>query len=317
MIETTDSDFNPTMAAYKTFDQILECVKSSNLNFCLQLSPFSANISIKKTVVKDKSGVPLIPRFHAPDLLEKHVLEKIELVKKVKDLEIVNSDLQLRLTQSVRDCDQAYETIRQLENDLNIKQENIDTKGNDLKIQIEKKTSEIINLYNEKKELQIQAKAFEVSILEQKTEIQNLQQSLQNSRQAAKKLNKELNENRLIHEKETKNIIGNFKSEIKAWKKDLGKERAEKIKVEKKLASLENLVEKFKSKNKESVACQTPVCTDTPYLVSEPPSYLWIPSVLQQQVDLLNPVPAKPFDLELGECDRGRPHGRRSRACAQ
>ena len=78
MIETTDSDFNPTMAAYKTFDQILECVKSSNLNFCLQLSPFSANISIKKTAVKDKSGVPLIPRFHAPDLLEKLVLEKLQ-----------------------------------------------------------------------------------------------------------------------------------------------------------------------------------------------------------------------------------------------
>ena len=151
MIETTDSDFNPTMAAYKTFDQILECVKSSNLNFCLQLSPFSANISIKKTVVKNKSGVPLIPRFHVPDLHEKHVLEKIELVKKVKEIDIVNSDLPLRLTRSVRDFDQAYETIRQLENDLNIKQENIDTKGNDLKIQIERKTSEIINLHNEKK----------------------------------------------------------------------------------------------------------------------------------------------------------------------
>ena len=268
MIETTDSDFNPTMAAYKTFDQILECVKSSNLNFCLQLSPFSANISIKKTAVKDKSGVPLTPRLHVPDLRDKHDLEKIELIKKVNDLEMVNSDLQLRLTQSIRDGDQAHETIRQLENNLNIKQENIDTKENDLEIQIQKKTSEISNLHDVNKELQKQAKTLETLLLEKKTEIQNLQQSLQNSRCAAKKLNKELNENRHIHEKETKNIVKNFRSEIKAWKKDLGRERAEKIKIERKLATLDDLVKK--SKSKESVTCQTPGCTDVPYLVTEP-----------------------------------------------
>ena len=70
MIEKTDSDsdFNPTMAASKAFDQILEYVKSSNLNFCLQLSPFSANISIKKTLTKDKSGVHLNPRIPIPQL---------------------------------------------------------------------------------------------------------------------------------------------------------------------------------------------------------------------------------------------------------
>ena len=204
MIETTNSDLNPTMAAHKTFDQILECVKSSNLNFCLQLSPFSANISIKKTAVKDKSGVPLTPRLHVPDLRDKHDLEKIELIKKVKDLEIVNSDLQLRLTLSIRDCDQAHETIRQLENNLNIKQENIDTKENDLEIQIQKKTSEISNLLDVNKELQKQAKTLETLLLEKKIEIQNLQQSLQNSRCAAKKLNKEVNENRHIHERTQK-----------------------------------------------------------------------------------------------------------------
>ena len=40
----TDSDINPTMLASRTFDKILQGITSSNLNFQLQLSPFSAQI---------------------------------------------------------------------------------------------------------------------------------------------------------------------------------------------------------------------------------------------------------------------------------
>ena len=35
------------MSASQAFDKIIENVKLFNLNFCLQLSPFSANINIK------------------------------------------------------------------------------------------------------------------------------------------------------------------------------------------------------------------------------------------------------------------------------
>ena len=48
-----------SMAASKTFDKVLNYVKDSSLNFCLQLTPFSAVISLKKTFAVDKSGVPL------------------------------------------------------------------------------------------------------------------------------------------------------------------------------------------------------------------------------------------------------------------
>ena len=47
MIESAGSDFNPTMAVCEALENVLNCVKTSNLNFCLQLSPFSAKISIK------------------------------------------------------------------------------------------------------------------------------------------------------------------------------------------------------------------------------------------------------------------------------
>ena len=53
------SDLSPTMIAEHTFDSILQQVKNSNLNFQLQLSPFSANISLKKSPIKDQAGVPI------------------------------------------------------------------------------------------------------------------------------------------------------------------------------------------------------------------------------------------------------------------
>ena len=248
MIKKTDSDFNPTMASSKAFDQILESVKSSNLNFCMQLSPFSANISIKKTLIKDKSGVHLNPQIPIAHLLE----------KKVKDLEILVDALQVRLTESV-------ETIRELESSLRIKQENNDHKGNDLEVQIEKKSFEVSNLKEEKDQLEKKTETLEAALQEKETEIHDLQRNLQNSRCATNKLNKELLANRVNHEKETKIMIKNSKSEIKTLKEDLGRERSEKLKIERKL---ENLVKKLESK--ESIACQTSSSTDVPYLVTDP-----------------------------------------------
>ena len=56
-----NSDISPTMAAVKTFYRIVQQVQTSNLNYQLHLTPFAANISLKKTPVKDRSGGPLPP----------------------------------------------------------------------------------------------------------------------------------------------------------------------------------------------------------------------------------------------------------------
>ena len=258
------------MAASKAFDYIIECVKSSNLNFCVQLSPFSANISIKKTLVKDKSGDYLKPQVPDPYLLKKHVIEITDLSKKVKDLENVIDALQLRLMQSDKDCKHAYDIIRDLESNLQIKQENIDVKEYNLETEIENKSSEINNLYDVNKQLQNQSETLEVSLQEHKKEIHDLKKCLQNSRCAANKLNKELNETRTNFDKEFRDIIKKSRSEIKAWKRDLGRERSEKIRVEKKLTTVDNLVKKIQSKIVKSVSSQTMGSIDLPYMVTEP-----------------------------------------------
>ena len=55
------SDQDPTMVAKRTFDNMLEKIQSSNLNFHLTISPFSASISLKKSFIKDKFGNVLLP----------------------------------------------------------------------------------------------------------------------------------------------------------------------------------------------------------------------------------------------------------------
>ena len=61
-MKSHNSELESTMAATTAFNSIVNLVQSSNLNFKLQLSPFSANISLKKTLVKDRSGFPSLPR---------------------------------------------------------------------------------------------------------------------------------------------------------------------------------------------------------------------------------------------------------------
>ena len=59
--ENSDSDCNLAMLATESFDQILETIRTSSLNFHMQISPFSAVISIKKSLIKDQSGKHCLP----------------------------------------------------------------------------------------------------------------------------------------------------------------------------------------------------------------------------------------------------------------
>ena len=54
------------MVASRTFNNILPRIQSSNLNFQLQISPFSANIYLKKTLIRDQYGAPLPPPQPSP-----------------------------------------------------------------------------------------------------------------------------------------------------------------------------------------------------------------------------------------------------------
>ena len=55
------SEVDSTMLASRIFDNIITQIQNSSLNFQIQLSPFAANISLKKSLIKDKSGSIVFP----------------------------------------------------------------------------------------------------------------------------------------------------------------------------------------------------------------------------------------------------------------
>ena len=56
-IHTSD----PTMIASNLFDKLINDVRSSGLNFRLELTPFGAKISLKKSLIKNMEGNVVIP----------------------------------------------------------------------------------------------------------------------------------------------------------------------------------------------------------------------------------------------------------------
>ena len=86
MDELTNSDSNLTMLATKSFDHILELVQTSRLNSHIQISPFSAFISLKKSLIRDQSGKPFLPtklRNISTENVEALIVKNRELEKTV------------------------------------------------------------------------------------------------------------------------------------------------------------------------------------------------------------------------------------------
>ena len=101
--------------SHNIFENILHQVKCSNLNFKIDLSPFSAVISLKKSLVKDKSWISrLPPPIQTPPL---HRLSEENQILSDKTLQ-QEKELKSDYENSALDC----EDIRALRNDVNEKE---------------------------------------------------------------------------------------------------------------------------------------------------------------------------------------------------
>ena len=58
------------MAIDATFSSILSEIQLSNLNFTLQVTPFAAYITLKKSVLTDQNGIKAVPAPPVIFLLE-------------------------------------------------------------------------------------------------------------------------------------------------------------------------------------------------------------------------------------------------------
>ena len=103
-----------TMAAKEIFNTVIQTVKDSNLNFTMNLTPFSAHITIKSSFIKSYSPPPT-PSHFKPGveyyLLVDENQELIEEIKKLRERSLAFADtikiLETKLSKS-EECARKY-----------------------------------------------------------------------------------------------------------------------------------------------------------------------------------------------------------------
>ena len=109
----SDVNSNPTMIATEKFNNILDQIQSSQLNFHLQISPYSAVISLKKSLMRDKSGNVILPFPTNPWQASSDSVEK--LVDKIVKLEKDIIGLTKKYEDAIDDGVHAHQIIEKLE----------------------------------------------------------------------------------------------------------------------------------------------------------------------------------------------------------
>ena len=128
MNENMDGPINSdnTMAASKKFDYILHQIQHSSLNFQIQVSPFSAVISLKKTFIRDKSGV-ILPNSYTDDITPYPSEAVPHDTAKLSSLENEVADMHEKFAKLKLKYSAACENLVVLENELKDRDEKIKT----------------------------------------------------------------------------------------------------------------------------------------------------------------------------------------------
>ena len=237
------SDEDPTMAAKRTFDNILTQILSSNLNFHLQISPFSANISLKKSPKKDKSGAPCAPVLPSPTLpacpsptLAAFAAENLKLED---DLAILKSDYK----NAVEDSKAAHLRIKFLESQSIVKLE----KDEGLHKELLEKNDLVTSLKLEIANFNKIKENYESVIENHEEEIKYLENANKKANKISETLKRELHAEKAKFSKEKEKSLKEHRAEVKGWRNDLGEETKEKIKLEKELFKVKEILNKSSS----------------------------------------------------------------------
>ena len=216
MEESINSDFvNLEMRASQTFDNILDSIRRSNLNFQFQVSPFSAYISLKRSLMKDKSGSFLTPRSPSPSL---------------------SGTVLSPQTSSTSDLAQLVTKINKLENALIIQQNNHEAAMNDHDEELQNLKASNEKLMDDNRKLQIESKTL-------KQETKSFVTKLENRALEAKQLKgkiDELNKDKNVLNVALKSVKQDVKSQARSYEKQI-------IEYEKKVSELNE----FKTKKQD------------------------------------------------------------------
>ena len=134
MNRSVNSDVDATMLATQYFESILYQIQNSALNFQIQLSPFGAGISLKKSFTKDKKGTVVIPSLPLPFQRISSKSNDVEILTR-KNLELEDKLFSLKneFAAAVDDCAAAQAAVEvctieknKLENEIKLLKNNIE-----------------------------------------------------------------------------------------------------------------------------------------------------------------------------------------------
>ena len=230
-----NSDVFTTMAATLKFDDILRTVQSSNLNFHLEISPFSAIIHMKKSLITNKFGISSFPPPADSALLQQEKSQNLVLSQKIDFLVTVISDIKCDYEDVLLGQNEALEIVAKLENEH--KASKTDTTVQKEEILANVKTEAGVN--EEIMKLKQEKKSLESLLNENVYQISNLNSELRRIEAVSNTLNQELVKTRTKSPSIKSDNVKALKVEIKQWRKELCEERRQRIKLEKALSELE------------------------------------------------------------------------------
>ena len=193
------------MATNTTFSSILNEIQLSNLNFTINLTPYAAYITLKKSVQKDINGTILTP---APPLLFLlHKAQEQTLQQQVENSELRSTinNLEKKLDAIARDNAGLVESLE----DKNKSVADLNSTKSVLRNRSEKFEAEVARNQAEKKELEVRLKEFKkkhvVELKEQQAQVNDLKNTLKGKAKENHDLSKALESSR--------STIRNYKSE--------------------------------------------------------------------------------------------------------
>ena len=249
-------DSELTMVVDSKFNSILKEIQQSKLNFVISLTPFSANITLKKSTQVDKNGAHISPAPPSFLLLEQSLREKIRADEEIEQLKSAlsssnkyyNDLLEENRILNEKLCT-INEVLRSSHNDNELLDKKLSIKENEIaKILCEKSTL--------KEELSLLKKQCTEAAFNSDNEISSLKESL-------KMKDKEIHNLKLKYSN-SRDTVTNIKSELSCVK-------SSKQMLEGNIKKLELKTSKLQSRKvQHSMQVQTISTIDTPYSISEP-----------------------------------------------
>jgi hypothetical protein len=96
--------------ATEVFQEIINRIQTSGLNYKIELSPFSAKVILKKILTKDLNGNPLTTKFSNEATFDQIKAQNDFLYKKVVNLEQTMNNLSAQHENTIHGYHQLHQT---------------------------------------------------------------------------------------------------------------------------------------------------------------------------------------------------------------